>query len=148
MRPQRFSALPLAAVGIFCTACSSEPQEVVALPELEESTYQLTVGTWGGENYPYGDQPFRIQASRVSDLDRDPITVLSTNQCSTVSIAQTPDVVHIFYKHLTLSSFWSPSDMGLPVFDLCNLREERCVQLRNSFREANSLNDNICTLNE
>ena len=145
MRPQRFSALPLAAVGIFCTACSSEPQEVVALPELEESTYRLTVGTWGSE---YGDKPFRIQARALLIHDRDPYTILSTHQCSTVSIAQTPDVVHIFYKDLALSSFWSPSDRGLPVFDLCNLREERCVQLRDSFREANSLNDNICTHSE
>ena len=69
--------------------------------------------------------------------------ILFAEQCSRVSVAQTPSALYVFYEKIMLTSFGNFGNKD-PRPVLCDLAEPSCIAVRDQLVERGTTLVNIC----
>lgn len=137
------STFILISLSLLLFSCQRKGPEWVALPSSEDLLYQVLVRTY--TDGAYADQPFSVRVVSKINSKRDSVPITAA-QCRNVKIAQTKDIVYIFYDELVLDGFSSMQyGYSLPRPILCDMRQEYCQDMLKSIVSSNEILSNVCT---
>ena len=134
--------LPFAS--FLCLAsCSGSAPDAVELPGVKQASYRVLVRTY--QDGAYADQPFHILVKQMNSGE-EPKTVLRSEQCKNVSVAQDIDTVYVFYEELTLAGF-TGIEFGRwePVVQLCDLHAPICRNARRELARTGAKFSDVCS---
>ena len=123
----KFKASVLLFAFLVVACGSSEPQPM-ALPVSEGVDYQVSIKTF--DDGVYADQPFYLFV-RTKDRGNQSRTVLRVEQCKDVAVAQTQDILYVFYHEIVLDAFSSfQYEKDQPRIMLCDMHLPICVHIQ------------------
>ena len=124
-------------------ACGSSEPQPVALPVSEGVDYQVSIKTF--DDGVYADQPFHLLV-RTKDGGNQSRTVLRAGQCKDVAVAQTQDILYVFYDELVLDSFSSfQYENDEPRIMLCDMHLPICVHIQTELTASGTQLSEVCT---
>jgi len=134
----------LSFVSLLCLAsCGGSAPDAVALPGVKDAPYRVLVRTY--QDGAYADQPFHILVKQVNGRE-EPKTVLWSEQCKNVSVAQEPDTVYVFYEELTLNGFTSfEFARWEPDVQLCDLHAPICRNAQRELARTGTRFSDVCS---
>jgi hypothetical protein len=133
----------VAMLALALAACVESKPVWRTLPSESGLSYEVSVRTYEDGNY--ADQPFELKTESKME-SKNYVSFLSAEQCKNVKVAQTKNIVFIFYDELVLNSFSSTRfDTSFPRPFLCDMQHPFCKTTLTTIIAAKGVVSNVCT---